>query len=434
MQDAAAMRRVIDIARTSEHSVIVSSACSGVTDKLLQLIDLAGKGEAAESYKMIDLLAIRHESIAKELIHSEDLLDKTLRRLAFMFQELRTLCEGAGLLGETTSKTIDAAASYGELLSTTILFGALLESGFDTAFLDARSIIVTDSAFGSANVDFAAVSNNVRDVLQPLLAEKQLVVTQGFIGMDALGRTTTLGRGGSDYSAAIFGAALGADEIQIWTDVDGVLSADPRKIKNAAAVPEMTFDEIRLLAFWGAKVLHPDTILPAVESGIPVKILNTYNPGHRGTTIFGEANKLHPKIHSIALKKDFLLMRYESTLYSDSEISDKISKFGGRIFCNAGSDTKKIIVAGDLPDLTNSASKFEKSGVNVEIVSCLCISGQRIPELPVEKLQTLSEILQCNSSKFIIWGISDMMILAFFSESMAENALNEIHMNLVEQS
>lgn len=433
VQDASAMSRVIDIVRRqSGKRIIVSSACSGVTDMLLKYIDLSGRNLSAEASVLFAKLIDKHREIILELISNNIIKEKTLGKVMSLLSELRTIGEGAALLGEATPRTKDKAVSYGELLSTTILFGAFLSEGLESAFLDARSVISTDSNFTAANVNFDDTFSNARDIIQPLLTEKDIIIVQGFIALDKEGRTTTLGRGGSDYSAAIFGAVLGADEIQIWTDVDGVLSADPRLVRNFAPINTMTFEEIRLLAFWGAKVIHPDTLLPAIECSIPVRILNTFNPDFQGTTILEKIDDAKPAIHSISLKSKCLLLKIDCQFKElEAEIYNLIKLLGGKVLCFTGSDTRKIIIAGDFPDLNVAELQLKNGGIYAEEVSGICLCGIELKRLNITEKTLISEILHSYSPELTLWGINDFILLSFFKSNLALDALQDLHKNLI---
>ena len=216
-------------------------------------------------------------------------------------------------LGELTPRSQDAIVSFGERLSSVIVTAAFAARGIAAELVDSRQFIVTDKQFTRAVPDMTATEQRARDVLLPVIESKCVPVAQGFIGSTVDGVTTTIGRGGSDYSAAIIGAALSAEAIEIWTDVDGLLTADPRLVKNARRIRVISFTEASELSYFGAKVLHPSTVMPAVEQGIPVHIFNTHNPGCEGTLIVSKPPRSQSLIKSIAFKRGVTIINITST-------------------------------------------------------------------------------------------------------------------------
>lgn len=284
--NAAMMDQVLDIATKVLHRqpVLVSSAMTKVTDGLISLADHARKGDHEGADKKRQELHARHRDTAASLLAgSPDLLSACHQDIDSLFGELAGLCKGLALIKEVSPRSHDALVSYGERLSTLILWYRARARGLDAQLVDARTAIRTDSSFGSANLDKEATARLCRELFQP--RDGRLIITQGFIGSDAQGHTTTLGRGGSDWSATIIGAALKADDVEIWTDVDGIMTTDPRIIPHARVIPEISYEEAAELSYFGAKVIHPSTIQPAVELGIPVWVKNTMNPGVPGTCI-----------------------------------------------------------------------------------------------------------------------------------------------------
>jgi aspartate kinase len=232
---------------------------------------------------------------------------------AEQFTRLRELLKALAAIGEFSLRTEDLIASFGEALSSLIFVDRMNRLGFEAVHVDARQCIVTDDRFGKASPIFDITTARLEEAARPHLNEGRVVVMGGYIGSTLSGSTTTLGRGGSDYSAAIAGAALNAEEIQIWTDVDGMMTADPRIIPSAWKVKEISFDEASELAYFGAKVLHPLTVLPAVEKNIPVYILNSRKPNGSGTRITREAKPCRNLIKSIACKRDITIVTVSSS-------------------------------------------------------------------------------------------------------------------------
>ncbi len=279
----------IAAARRREGCLVVVSALGGATDELLRAAELARRGEAEAAQALLERLRRRHaEALAGAGIPPGERAP-LMSEVEASFARLAELLAGIALLRELTPRTSDALLSAGELLSSRIVAGALRGAGCEAVWCDPRDLMATSRDFGGAAPDEAAIAVNVEARVAPHLARGALAVTGGFVGREAGGETTTLGRGGSDYSASLLGAALGASAIEIWTDVDGLMTADPRAVPRARLVPEVSYAEAAELAFFGARVLHPATIRPAVARGIPVRIRNSLRPSSPGTVILREA-------------------------------------------------------------------------------------------------------------------------------------------------
>ena len=284
--------------RLGRRPVVVVSALSRVTDLLISSLD----GGADWNVATVELLS-RHRSVVSELVPAGPNQDRLLSYIDSVVSQLRGYYSAVQSLGEATPRTLDAIAAVGERLSFELVASALQARGIPAQAVDARALIVTDESFGRAVPLMDETVQRLRAVLLPMIQAGSVPVLPGFIAATAKGVTTTLGRGGSDWSAAVIGAALAAEEIQIWTDVDGMLTVDPRVVPRARVMPEVTFDEAAELAYFGAKVLHPATLKPAVERGIPVRILNSLNPAAPGTLIANRAEGAAGQPRAIAFKK-----------------------------------------------------------------------------------------------------------------------------------
>lgn len=270
--------------------VALTSAMSGVTDLLLKCATLAAQGSwaAGQSPLLTDaetMLREKHHSAADALIKDEKLREGTKHEINALILSLVNLCQAIAVLGEASPRALDAVASLGERMSLCLLGAVAQSAGVKVKAIESSEFIVTNSNFQNAHPDFEATTEKTRRILNPLLDEGLVSITTGFIGATPEGIITTLGRGGSDYSAAIIGSVLPADDVWIWTDVDGVMSADPRIVPAAKTLPEISYSEIAELAYYGAKVLHPKTIRPIVEARIGLRICNTFNPSHPGTRL-----------------------------------------------------------------------------------------------------------------------------------------------------
>jgi aspartate kinase len=287
--DAVCLRRVarLVVDALPAAPLVVVSAMGKTTDALFAAAEDARRDDLAGALSTLAEVETRHRAAAADLFDGRE-PESVLRLFGEAFDGLRLLLRGVALLRELTPRTTDAIVSHGELLSSGLL-AALLQSlpACGARWVDARRVMKTDAAFGGAEPRPARLRELAGAHVAPHLGAGRVVVTQGYVGATDDGSTTTLGRGGSDYSAALFGAALDAAEVQIWTDVEGVLTCDPRVVPGAQPVPELAFEEAAELAAFGAKVLHPATIQPAVESGIPVTVRHTERPGGRFTTIRG---------------------------------------------------------------------------------------------------------------------------------------------------
>jgi aspartate kinase len=269
--------------------VVVTSAMSGVTDLLLKSASLAVQGTTDHLSEVEATLREKHFGAADMLIKDENLREPTKGEINCLIQLLIDLCRAIAVLGEASPRALDAVASLGERMNVRLLAAIVNDSGLKAQVIEATEFIVTNSHFQNAHPDFKTTTEKTRACLNPLMDEGIIPITTGFIGATPEGVITTLGRGGSDYSAAIIGSALPADDVWIWTDVDGVMTTDPRIARDARTLPEISYGEIAELAYYGAKVLHPKTIRPVVEAGIGLRICNTFNPSHPGTRLIANS-------------------------------------------------------------------------------------------------------------------------------------------------
>ena len=309
VQDAKAIERVAHIVqgRLADRPVAVVSAMAKVTDSLLAMGKAAGSGDRKTALKMARSLRERHYDTAGELLGTA-LFTEFHGDLGADFEDLDELLRGIGAVGEITPRTYDYVASFGEVLSSKIVAAAFAARGLPGAYVDSRQCLLTDSAYTRAVPQFEETNERLRKKVQPLVEGGKVPVMGGFIGSNRAGITTTIGRGGSDFSAAIFGAGLNAERIEIWTDVDGMMTTDPRITPEARRIKVISFDEAAELAYFGAKVLHPATVLPAVQQNIPVYVLNSMNPACEGTKITARAPRCSNIFKAIALKKKITLV------------------------------------------------------------------------------------------------------------------------------
>ena len=306
VEDATAIQRTAAIVRGRRERglqpVVIVSAMARVTDQLVAAAGAAGRDDRSGAAEIARTLRERHLRTASELIGGDALAD-LVAALGHDFDALDDLLRGIAAVGELTPRTNDLVLSFGERASSRMVAQAFRAGGLDAAQLDARNCIVTDSTYGKAAPDEAAIERRLLTLVLPVVEAGRIPVLGGFIGANEAGITTTLGRGGSDYTAALVGGGLHAGAIEIWTDVDGIMTTDPRIVPEALRVKAISFEEAAELAYFGAKVLHPATILPAVQKSIPVFVLNSRNPASEGTRITAVAAPCKSPFKSIAAKK-----------------------------------------------------------------------------------------------------------------------------------
>ena len=310
--DATAIRRTAETVRgrLSRGPVVVVSALSGTTNALLTAAEQAAAGNLVAAISTVQQLRERHLTAVAELVGTGLDAHDLAATESVHLDELAQLVEALSVLGHVTPRSIDAMASIGEQLSAPMVTAALQRAGIDAVFVDARKVLITDAQFGRAEPQPERIAAAAREHILPLVLAGKVPVLGGYIGGTNEGVTTTLGRGGSDYSASLFGAALDAEAIEIWTDVDGMLTADPRVVQGARLIEHIRFDEATELSSFGAKVLHPNTITPAVSRGIPVFIFNSMRPNGTGTRITADAPR--HAVRAIAGKGNTVIVKVRS--------------------------------------------------------------------------------------------------------------------------
>ncbi len=315
--DPDAIRRLIDIVRTARTRdgrgpAVVVSAMSRVTDALLTIASEAGGAKLESALGHVEQLRERHAAAARALVTGAE-LDPLLAHINEQFDQLAAVSKALGVLREVSPRTLDVVAAMGELLNARLIAAAMVTAGLPGEWVDARRVIVTNDEYTRAVPLMRETNAALKASVLSLVDAGRVPVIGGFVGATLEGNTTTLGRGGSDYSGALVGAGIDADEIQIWTDVDGMLTADPRIIAEPRLVPRLSFSEAAELAYFGAKVLHPSTILPAVERNIPVRILNSRKPAGEGTIITKEPANSGTLLTALAAKRDVTVVDITST-------------------------------------------------------------------------------------------------------------------------
>jgi len=290
--------------------VAVISALEGVTDKLIEASEQAKKGDRDYIYEFKQEIVEKHLTAARKAVENKPIREEIEQLLKTTIGELEKVLTGIIYVGELTPKSRDYVLSFGERLSTSIVWGTLRDLGLNAQYYAGKDVgIVTDSNFGEASPLMSITKHQVKEKIEPLLEKGVVPVVTGYIAATQDGVTTTLGRGGSDYTATIIGAALDVDEVWIWTDVDGLMTSDPKIVSSAKVMPELSFQEATEMTIFGAKAMHPRALEPAMEEGIPVRIRNAFNPDNLGTSIV-EEQIIKPRdiVKAIALVKDVALV------------------------------------------------------------------------------------------------------------------------------
>ena len=313
--DAQRVANAIDIVaeRRGQRPIVVVSALAGVTNDLVAASEAARACDAGRVNQIIAAVRQRHEDVAMRLVQQKfDFFESFIKQLDKQIDQIHTILSGIALLGEITPRARDKVMAIGEKLSSVLFAYSMMMRALPGEHVDSEEVVITDDRFGEAAPLMDETRAAAERVLHPLVERNLIPVMGGFIGRTRDGATTTLGRGGSDYSAAIIGAAAGADEIQIWTDVDGMMTSDPRLIPTARVIDRISYVEAAELAWFGAKVLHPKTIAPAVAQKIPVRVLNTHNVSSAGTLITEEGDTAESGPRAVAVKRGITVVHMTS--------------------------------------------------------------------------------------------------------------------------
>lgn len=434
VQDADAMTRLAQIidGRRNRHPIVVASAMGKTTNHLLEAAQTAAKGKRQEALDLLSKIKEKHLKEAQKLgiAVTEDWVYEIIQAY---FKELRDLVRGLAALGELTPRITDAIASYGERLSTPILTQVLINHGMPAQLMDARECIVTDDNFVRAAPIFDLTDAAIVEHFSPVLKAGKIPVFQGFIGRTRSGITTTIGRGGSDYSAAIVGAALDVEDIQIWTDVDGIMTTDPRMVKEARRIKSISFDEAAELAYFGAKVLHPATIIPAVRKKIPVHVLNSYKPEQDGTLITDEAPPCDNPVKAIAYKSGITVVNVASTRMLMAygflkKIFETFEHYKVPVDVVSTSEVSVSLTVDETSELWDIVTDLKKIGeVKVEgskaIVCCVGDNLRNIPGVPYLAFSALQDV----KIQMISQGASAINITFVIEEDQLPDAVRGLH-------
>ena len=441
--DPEAIRRLIEIVRTARTRdgrgpVVVVSAMSKVTDALLAVASTAGAGRPSDALPRVDELRERHAAAVRALV-TGPAHTPLLAHLAGQFDQLADIVRALAILREVSPRTLDVVAAMGELLSSRIIAAALTEAGVPADWVDARCAIVTNGDHTSATPLGPETNAALRRTVLPILDSGNVAVLGGFVGATTDGHTTTLGRGGSDYSGAIVGAGIDAREIQIWTDVDGMLSADPRVIASPRLIAQLSFAEAAELAYFGAKVLHPSTILPAVERNIPVRILNSWKPDGAGTLITARPSAAQnegtsgARLTGLASKKDVTVIDITSTRMLMAygflrRVFEVFERFRTAVDMVTTSEVSVSVTVDDrrnLDAIVQALSEFSEVSIEGEL-ALLCAVGdslQEAPEIAARVVGVLEEV----PLKMISQAASRRNITVVLRQTDLPHAMQRLH-------
>jgi aspartate kinase len=435
IQDAPSIRNAVEIVsgRLAQAPIVVVSAMARVTDALLRVSQAAKERLSDEACALIGEIRGRHRTTAQELLNGTASLDGVEREIERQVEELMNFARSVSTLGELTPRTQDAIVSFGERLSSVIVAEAFRSRGVPAELADSRGFIITDDRFTRAAPDMQETTRRTRDALEPIINAGRVPVTQGFIGSTADGITTTIGRGGSDYSAALIGAALGAEAIEIWTDVDGLMTTDPRVVPGARRIRVISFAEASELSYFGAKVLHPSTVLPAVERDIPVHIYNTLNPTCEGTLIVAESRPSSNVIKSIAFKRGVTIVNVNSTrmlmafgfLRTIFEVFDRHQTSVDVV------TTSEVSVSMTLDNTDRlEAIKHDLSGIGEVTVerskAIVCVVGDNLKFTPGVAARLFNAIDNTNVN-MISQGASEINLTFVIDESEVDRVVRRLH-------
>ena len=437
VEDAAAIGRTAAIVAgrvaQGKSPVVVVSAMAKVTDQLLRAAEAASLGDRAGALAISSRLRARHRDTAAELVGSVQDRAALVSLVDEKFDKLDEILRGLSAILELTPRVSDLIVSFGERISSRMVTAAFRDRGIDAEHVDAREIIVTDSQFQKAIPQDDIIEKRAPEKLLPLVRAGKTPVMGGFIASNEAGLTTTLGRGGSDFTGALVGGALSAAAIEIWTDVDGIMTSDPRVCPDALRVRVISFEEAAELAYFGAKVLHPATILPAVKKNIPVAVLNSRNPACEGTRIISLAPHCKSPFKSIAVKKklsmiDVVASRMLMTHGYLSQIFaifdkhkcpvDMVSTSEVSVSLTVDSNNQLPAIAADLSKLADVKYEGKKALV--------CMVGEDIRGQNGIAAQVFAAIRHINV-RMISQGASEINMSFMIEEEDADEAVRSLH-------
>jgi aspartate kinase len=433
--DPIAIRRVAGIiaSRRELRPVVVVSATAKTTDELVRLSQTAGSGDRAGADNLIEWIAQKHQRILEDLgLAGDSHLPHLVEEVGW---ELRRVAEALEHRGEVTRDLADDCLSWGEYLSANILAAYLRLQNIPGIWVDARSIMVTNDRFGRARALYVESRQRVQSLLVPEIQRGCVPVVQGFIGRELEGRTTTFGRGGSDLSATVLGTLVDAEKVEIWTDVDGIMTADPSLVRGVRRIRRMTFEEAAELAYFGAKVLHPATLLPAVEKGIPVEVLNSMRPGEAGTSIVrsGVPDSRETPVKSIAYKEGLSVVNIRSSRMLMAygflaTIFEIFNRFETPVDLVSTSEVSVSVTVDSLEHIDSICAELSEFA-EVEVLSdqaIVSLVGENLNREPGAPAAVFSELAGVRIN-LIAQGGSRINLSFVISESDLPEVINRLH-------
>ena len=425
--------------KLDQKPVVVVSALSKVTDLLYRISDAAAAGNETETKDLLSQLRQRHVDLAAELLSQSVLKDEAVANVNSICDSLDSIAMAVCSLGELSDRNKAIIISKGEYLSSTIIAHAMNSKGIRTKWVDARDMMVTNKSYLKAEPDMSAIAERVPGVVSQAYEGVDAVITQGFVGVTADGEPTVLGRGGSDYSASLIGLAMDAERIEIWTDVDGVRTADPRSVKNTKYLEKISFEEAAEMAHFGAKVLHPLTIEPAVKKNIPIYVLNSMNPSGKGTAILRN-ELIEDGVKSVSFKENIKVINIFSTrmintsgflrrvfeIFSESKVSvDLISTSEANISVTVDAAQNIDSVVAQLSEFADVIVDDDKSQVSV--------IGKNIVRLNGMLKKTFTPLKKCNVY-MISQGASFVNISFVVDREELAEVVQDLHDHLFDQT
>jgi aspartate kinase len=432
--DVAAFERVVHAvsSQIDRHPVVVVSAMTKVTDALLAAFEMAKKGDPQAAFAQLEPHFERHLDVAEQFLPVTG-NNPFLTEFNYAREELEDLLTRASRRSLPLSMLKDAIVSYGEQLSSRLVTEVLKAKGVNARHVDARRVIVTDDEYGAAQPIWDETEKLVRIELGPMIAADEVPVMGGFIAASRGGETTTLGRGGSDYSAALVAASLSASELQIWTDVTGVMTCDPRICGGARTIPILSYNEAAELAYFGAKVLHPKTIKPAIDYKIPVRVCNTFEPNEIGTMVLAESDEAPNKIKSIAHKKNITILRITSARMLGAygfmaALFQIFERYRTAIDVISTSEVSVAMTLDNTESLENIVKELERLGeVEVEHgFAVVCVVGEGLRASAGLASKIFSTISDVNIS-LVSHGASSVNMTFVVKEEAVGDVIKKLH-------
>ena len=425
--------------KLDQKPVVVVSALSKVTDLLYKISDAAAAKNEAETKELLAQLRQRHMDLAAELLAQSVLKDEAVAKVNSICDALDAIAMAVCSLGELSDRNKAIIISNGEYLSSTIIAHAMNAKGIRTKWVDAREMMVTNQSYLKGEPDMNAIAEKVPGVVAQAYEGMDAIITQGFVGVTPEGEPTVLGRGGSDYSASLIGMAIDAERIEIWTDVDGVRTADPRKVQNTKYLEKISFEEAAEMAHFGAKVLHPLTIEPAVKKNIPIYVLNSMNPSGKGTAILRN-ELIEDGVKSVSFKESIKVINIFSTrmintsgflrrvfeIFSESKVSvDLISTSEANISVTVDAAQNIDPVVKELSEFADVIVDDDKAQVSV--------IGKNIVRLNGMLKKTFTPLKKCNVY-MISQGASFVNISFVVDREELAEVVQDLHDHLFDQT